>query len=211
MSKRFLIIMGVLIALFVGFLVFGKSNDSVDAPTDKSAGSNHVVGKSSTGVTVVEFADFQCPTCASFYPIVKDLEKKYDGKVSFQFRHFPLVQIHNNAMVAHRAAEAAGKQGKFFEMHNILFERQDTWSSSTNPTTIMNDYATELALNIDRFKEDFASASVNDVITADTSIGQDLGVTGTPTFIIDGKKLDELPRDIESFSKLIDAAIANKN
>lgn len=211
MSKRFLIIMGVLVVLFFGFLVFGKSNDSADAPTDLSKGSNHVKGESSTGVTLLEFGDFQCSACAAFYPLIKDIEKKYDGEISFQYRHFPLVQLHDKAMIAHRAAEAAGKQGKFFEMHDILYERQKIWSESENATRIMEDYATELALNIDTFKSDFASATVNDVISADIKIGQDQGASATPTFVLDGKVIEDAPSDIEGFSKLIDEAIANKS
>ncbi len=210
MSKRFLIIMAALVVVFFGVVIFSKNKEKVNAPVDSAGGSNHIKGEGATGVTLVEFADFQCPTCGSFYPIVKALEKKYDKQITFQFRHFPLVQIHDNAMIAHRSAEAAAKQNKFWEMHDILYERQKIWSESSNAKLIMEDYASELGLNVDKFKTDFASSAVNDIITADTKLGQEAGVSGTPTFVINGKKLDDLPRDIDSFSKLIDQAIADK-
>lgn len=202
--------MAALVVVFFGVVIFSKNKEKVNAPVDSAGGSNHIKGEGSADVTLVEFADFQCPTCGSFYPIVKALEKKYDKQITFQFRHFPLVQIHDNAMIAHRSAEAAGKQNKFWEMHDILYERQKIWSESSNAKLIMEDYASELGLNVDKFKTDFASSTVNDIITADTKLGQDAGVSGTPTFVINGKKLDDLPRDIDSFSKLIDQAIADK-
>lgn len=202
--------MAALVVVFFGVIIVSKNKQDVNAPGGAVNGSNHIKGKGTAGVTLVEFGDFQCPTCSSFYTLVKALEKKYDQQITFQFRHFPLVQIHDNAMIAHRSAEAAGKQNKFWEMHDILYERQKIWSESSNAKLIMEDYASELGLNVDQFKTDFASSEVNDIITADTKLGQDAGVTGTPTFVINGKTLDDLPRDIDSFSKLIDQAIADK-
>lgn len=210
MSKRFLIIIVALVAVFFGVIIFNKKGDDNSSPSSNS-GSNHVIGKGTTGVTLLEFGDFQCPACARYYPLVKQVEKKYNDQIIFQFRHFPLVQIHDKAMIAHRSAEAAGLQDKFWQMHDLLYERQDIWSQSSNPTGVMEDYATELGLNVDKFKADFASPEVNDIITADTKLGQDIGISGTPTFVLDGKKIEELPKDIESFSKLIDQAIADKN
>ncbi len=210
MSKRFLIIMAALVVLFVGFIVFGKdkNNSASNSGDGTSEGSSYVLGAGTTGVTLVEFGDFQCPACRSYYPVMKQVKDKYGDQIKFQFRHFPLVQIHQNAMVAHRAAEAAGRQGKFWEMHDLLYERQQGWQSSSNPTVIMEDYAAELGLNIDQFKADFASASVNDTIQADIKAGQALGASSTPTFVLNGKKLDPSPTDVAGFSKLIDEAIA---
>jgi protein-disulfide isomerase len=210
MSKRFLIIMAALVLLFVGFIVFSKNKDDSGSSSSggTSEGSNYVLGAGTDSVTLVEYGDFQCPACRSYYPVIKQVKEKYGDRIKFQFRHFPLVQIHQNAMVAHRAAEAAGRQDKFWEMHNMLYERQQSWESSKNPTTIMEDYAAELGLNIDQFKTDFASASVNDTIQADIKAGQALGASSTPSFVINGKKIDPLPTDVAGFSKLIDEAIA---
>lgn len=203
--------MAVLVVGFFGYIAFNKNSKDTNQTVDTSGGSSHTKGEGTSGVTLVEYGDFQCPTCGSYYPIMKEVSKKYKDQVIFQFRHFPLVQIHQNAMVAHRAAEAAGKQGKFWQMHDLLYERQQTWSESTNAERIMEDYATELALNIDTFKADFASSAVSDVITADLKVGQSQGVSATPSFVLDGVKIEELPRNVESFSKLIDEAIANKS
>jgi protein-disulfide isomerase len=210
MSKRFLIIMAVLILGFIGVVIFNNSRDDGASNTSSSTeGTAYIEGTGTDGVTVVEFADFQCPACRSYYPITKQIKEKYGDRIKFQFRHFPLVQIHKNAMVAHRAAEAAGRQGKFWEMHDLLYERQQAWEGSSNPTAIMEDYAAELGLNIDQFKSDFSSESVNEAIQADIRAGQAAGANSTPTFVINGKKIEN-PTDLAGFSKLIDEAIAQQ-
>jgi protein-disulfide isomerase len=212
MSKRFLIIMAALVVLFIGVIIINKNGKSDKSNgSSSSQGTNYTQGAGKKGVTLVEFGDFQCPACGTYYPIAEQVKQKYINDITFQFRHFPLVQIHPNAMVAHRAAEAAGRQDKFWEMYSLLYTRQQNWVDSSNPTTIMDDYATELGLNIDKFKSDFSSADVNDAISADIKLAQEAGANGTPTFVLDGKKLDTLPQDLTAFSKLIDEAIANKN
>jgi protein-disulfide isomerase len=212
MSKRFLIIMAALVVLFIGVIIINKNGKSDNSNgSSSSQGTNYILGAGKKGVTLVEFGDFQCPACGTYYPIIEQVKQKYINDITFQFRHFPLVQIHPNAMVAHRAAEAAGRQDKFWEMYSLLYTRQQNWVDSSNPTTIMDDYATELGLNIDKFKSDFSSADVNDAISADIKLAQEAGANGTPTLVLDGKKLDTLPQDLAAFSKLIDEAIANKN
>lgn len=210
MSKRFLLIMAALIVVFLGVIIYSKNSEKSAENGANGQGSNHVVGAGTAGVTLVEFGDFECSACRSYYPIVKQLEEKYGDKLKFQFRHFPLVQTHKNAMIAHRAAEAAGRQDNFWQMHDLLYERQTAWGQSSNAIAIMEDYAAELGLNIDQFKSDFASESVNDTISADTKAGQALGVNSTPSFFINGKKVDPLPSDVAGFSKLIDEAIAQQ-
>lgn len=212
MSRRFLLIMAALIVVFIGVVVVSKNKDDpANSSNGNSAdGSNYVVGAGTAGVSVVEFGDFQCPACRSYYPVVQQLKDKYGDRIKIQFRHFPLVQIHQNAMVGHRAAEAAGRQGKFWEMHDLLYERQQAWDSSANPKVIMEDYAAELGLNIDKFKADFVSESVNKVISADIKAGQAVGASSTPTFVINGQKLDKLPTDVAGFSQLIDEQIAKQ-
>jgi protein-disulfide isomerase len=214
MSKRFLIILVVLAALFAGFLWFSKAKETAKAPSGNETGkvSNHVAGSGNKKVTIIEYGDFECPACGAYYPIIEQVREKYGEDITFQFRNFPLVQIHKNAMAAHRAAEAADKQGKFWEMYNVLYSQQQSWTASGNPSRVMEDYALQLGLNIDKFKSDVASSSVNDTINADVKAGQAIGASATPTFVINGKKIDPLPdRTIEAFSKLIDEAIAKAN
>jgi protein-disulfide isomerase len=212
MSRRFLIILAALVVIFFGVVIYSKNNKDSNSDTsgDSSGGSSYIQGAGTDGVTLVEFGDFQCPACRSYYPVTKQIKDKYGDRIKFQFRHFPLVQIHQNAMVAHRAAEAAGRQGKFWQMHDLLYERQQSWESSKNPTVIMEDYASELGLNVDKFKADFASESVNDTIQADIRAGQAAGANSTPTFVLNGKKLEPLPTDLAGFSQLIDEQIAQQ-
>jgi len=208
MSKRFILIMAALIVVFIGVVIYSRDKNGTTDTSSSTEGSNYVLGTGTEGVTLVEFADFQCPACRSYFPNTQQVQQKYGDRIKFQFRHFPLVQIHTNAMVGHRAAEAAGRQGKFWEMHDLLYERQSTWSASKNPATVVEDYAAELGLNIDQFKTDFASESVNNAIQGDIKAGQALGANSTPTFVLNGKKIETLPTDVTGFSKLIDEAIA---
>jgi len=209
MNKQFLLIVGVIIAALIGVFAFTSKKDSAsNGGSNNGAASNHVEGAGKKGVTLTEFGDFQCPACKTYYPMVKEVKKIYGDDITFQFRHFPLNQIHPNAFAAARAAEAAGKQGKFFEMHDLLYENQDSWASSSNPSPIFDGFAKELGLNVDQFKTDAASEAVSETINADIKIGQGIGANSTPTFAINGKKI-ESPRSINEFKKVIDEAIKN--
>jgi protein-disulfide isomerase len=122
----------------------------------------------------------------------------------------PLSQIHPNAFAGARAAEAASLQNKFWEMHDMLYENQNTWSQASNPKDYFNQYAEQLGLNVEQFKTDFASTKVNSSINADLAAFKKTGAaTETPTFFLDGKRIDT-KADAETFSKLLDAAIESK-
>jgi protein-disulfide isomerase len=216
MSKRFILIIVLLIAAVGGLIIF--TSDNAGAPTGSGNGntSNHLFGDGQKGVTLVEYGDYECPACGAYYPLVKQITEKYKTDITFQFRNFPLTQLHPNAYAGHRAAEAADKQGKYWEMHDLLYEGQQTWGSSyganqNSAISTFEGYAAQLGLDVAKFKTDYASTEVNDTINADIKAGQALKITGTPTFFIDGKKIEESPRTVEDFSKLIDDAIAAKN
>lgn len=215
MSKNFLIILAVLVVGFFGFLFFQNSKENSNNSSGGSSStqtSNHTQGAGNKKVTIVEYADFECPSCALYFPVIKQVKEKYGDDITFQFRHFPLTQIHKNAMATHRAAEAASKQGKFWEMHDILFERQQSWKDSNNIAQIMEDYAAELGLNVEQFKTDYQSSEVNAVINADIASGNDQKVSGTPTFFINGEKVDNQNiQSADDFNKLIDEAIQKAN
>ncbi len=200
--------MAVLAVIFGGIFWFGKSKSPSSNKNSAATASNHVEGKNTKNVTLVEYGDYQCPACGQFYPIVKQLQTTYANDISFRFANFPLVQIHQNAMVSARAAEAASLQGKFWEMHDILYENQATWSAGSNPNPYFEQYATSLGLDLNKFKQDMASQAVLNTINADVSQAQALGATGTPTFVLNGKKIDS-PSSLEAFSKIIDEAIKN--
>ncbi len=214
MDKRFLIIIAVLVVVFGGIFWFTKSRSSAPGANggdSSTGGTNHVIGNNTTGVTLVEFGDFQCPACYQYWPLVKQVQEKYNDQIAFQFRNFPLVQIHPNAMMAARAAEAASLQDKFWEMHDLLFQNQQSWASAPNPGAFFEQYAAQLGLNVEQFKTDMNSPVVAAAINADVAAVQALGGTGTPVFVLNGKKIDPLPKTVEEFSKLIDDAIAEQN
>ena len=206
MDKRFIGILVVIVGILVGVFVLtgGNKEGSNNGGNNSAQSSNHIVGPENAKVTLTEFGDFQCPACKSYFPIVSQIKLDYADKIKFQFRHYPLVQIHPNAFLGSRAAEAAGKQNKFFEMHDMLYENQDTWSASSNPTPILEGYATQLGLNVDQFKSDMNSSPVADVINADAKAAQGLGATSTPTFVINGKRIEKNPQSMDDFKKLID-------
>lgn len=210
MNSRFLIILAVIVAVLGGVFFFTRSDSSQTTSTDQNAGSNHIVGKGTANVTLVEYGDFQCPACATYFPVVEQVKEKYKDQITFQFRHFPLVQIHPNAMIASRAAEAAGNQDKFWEMYEVLYAQQNTWKSSDNAAGIFEDYASQLGLNVDQFKADVAAQATLDTINADVRLGQEAGVNSTPSFILNGQKLEGLAPSVESFSQVIDEAIKNQ-
>ncbi len=205
MDKRFLTIIVLTVAAVFGIFWLTQS-DKPGTPTSNGQPSNHVVGAGKKNVTLIEYGDFECPACKAYYPIVKSVKEKYGDDITFQFRNFPLVQIHKNAMVAHRAAEAAGIQGKFFEMHDILYERQESWKTMTSPVSAFESYASELGLDLDKFRADFASEAVNATINADIKQGQLINATSTPTFVLNGKKIEDNLRSLDDFVRLIDAA-----
>lgn len=205
--KKIIIYALIAVAVIGGVMLLKKDEPKVQAnPT------NHIYSKGSTGVTLVEFGDFQCPGCGSFYPIIKQVKDLYKDEITFQFVHFPLSQIHPNAQAAHRAAEAASNQGKFWEMHNLLYENQNSWNTSTNVLPIFESYATQLNLDLAKFKTDYASATTNSIIQADIKVGQSKKVTGTPTFFLNDKLIEDNNSiaSVKLLSEAIDKAIEEK-
>ena len=210
MDRRFVLILLACLTLFVGLVFFLKKDASAPSGGQSDATSNHVQGEGTSGIALVEYGDFQCPACGAYYPIVKQVKEHYGDQITFQFRNFPIVSAHPNAMSAHRAAEAAHMQGKFWEMHDLLYENQESWSSSSNPAAIFRSYAEDLGLDLERYTTDLAREEVADTIQADLQAGKDIGVAATPGFILDGKLIANNPRSLEDFIKLIDEAIADK-
>lgn len=206
MNKQFFGIIVVIVGLLIGVfaLTGGNKDKSGDSGSGNGQPSNHVVGPETAKVTLTEFGDFQCPACKSYYPFIQQIKQEYGDKIKFQFQHYPLVQIHPNAFIGSRAAEAAGKQGKFFEMHDILYENQEAWSAGSNAATALEGYATQLGLNLEQFKSDMNSSAVADTINADAKAAQALGATSTPTFVINGKRIEKNPQSVDEFKKLLD-------
>ena len=146
-------------------------------------------GSPSAAVTIEEFADFQCPTCASMHPKVNEIRSAFGERVRIIFRQFPLTQTHPYAYDAACATEAAGMQGKFWEMQNQIFNNQQSWSNSTDARKIFTDYAKTLGLDVTKFSDDMISLAVKNRVDADMQRGRAIGVGSTPAFYINGKPL----------------------
>jgi protein-disulfide isomerase len=223
MNKRFVIVLLICVIGFFGILIATKKKaGSPSSGNSASLLSNHVKGDDKKGVTLTEYGDLQCPACWEYEPIMKQVFDKYKTDIKFQFRNFPLTSLHPNAFAAHRAVEAAAKQGKFWEMHDILYEHahqidQNTgkivdieWTATTNPSTYFNDYAQQIGLNVEQFKKDSNSEEVNAIINADLDSANKYGFTGTPSFLLNGKRI-ETPNGLAGFNKIIDDAIKANN
>lgn len=183
-----------LIAMVWGLAVLSSKpvgQSSAGSLTNPVSSSDWVTGNLMAKNTLVEYADFQCPACASYHTLLKEIKKTYGNRLTVVFRHFPLPQ-HEHADLASRVAEAAGKQGKFWEMHDLLFEGQATWSGSRDPMIIFTQYATTLGLNVDQFKKDTDSSDTKKSINDDIASGNSSNVDATPTFYLNGSKLTNL-------------------
>ncbi|MEK7594287.1 MAG: thioredoxin domain-containing protein [Patescibacteria group bacterium] len=217
MSKQFLGVLIAIILAFVGIFVVTSSNSDSKSGSSKASGasvSQNVIGAGTTGVTLVEYGDYQCPYCQQYYPTVKQVQAEFGDKIKFQFSNFPLSNIHKNAFAASRAAQAAALQGKFWEMHDALYESNDPngqsgWVAANDPNTFFDQFAKQIGLNVAKYKTDFASSAVNDTINADIAAGTKLNVTGTPAFFINGKKT-EIANSVDAFNKVINEAIAKQ-
>lgn len=174
--------------------------------------SDHVRGASaSSTVTLIEYGDFQCPACGQYEPLVQQLEKDYDGRVAFAFRNFPLYQLHPNAIGAAYAAEAAGLQGKYWEMHDLLYKNQTGWAD-TAPSTVAAKffvpYAQSLGLDTTKFEADMKSDAVAARVKADQATGAAAQIDHTPTFFLNTVQITN-PASYEAFKSVLDAALAS--
>jgi protein-disulfide isomerase len=221
MSKQFWGVIVIIILVFVGIFALSGDKDGGSSNASSKSGdktTSHTLGKGTTGVTLTEYGDYQCPYCEEYSTTVSSVIAEYGDQIKFQFANFPLTSLHRNAFAAARAAEAAslqdknGSQDKFWAMHDALYlsTNWQEWTNSNSPSTLFNSYAQQIGLNVTQFKADFASGTVNDFINADLAKGGKLGVTGTPSFFVNGKKVD-LANDQAAFDKVIKAAIAQKS
>ncbi|MEX6686305.1 thioredoxin domain-containing protein [Danxiaibacter flavus] len=147
--------------------------------------NDHVQGNEDASVELVEYGDYECPHCGRAYPIIKNIQEKMGDKLKFVFRNFPLAEIHPNAITAAIATEAAALQGKFWEMHDIVFEHQKSLSVER-----LLDYAAELGLDMHRFSKDFSDKQSLAKVEEDFESGIRSGVNGTPSFFINGNKYE---------------------
>lgn len=204
----------ILILLVAGSI--GAISYVSDRPTSTSSGSDEsiidpndrVAGNKDAKIILVEYSDFECPACAAYHPFVKQLVEEMGNDFAFIYRHFPLQQ-HKHAKLAAYAAEAAGNQGKFWEMHDMLFEHQKDWSSTDTARETFIGYADSLGIDRAQFEKDMDSDAVKDKVSDNYSSGVKLRVAGTPSFFLNGKKMEAF-RSYEEFKTIIQDEINAK-
>ncbi|HJQ33330.1 MAG TPA: thioredoxin domain-containing protein [Pyrinomonadaceae bacterium] len=223
----FIIIGVVLVGVIAAVVLMSRQSTSVNSSTTNAgsttgpnpatstrgpqpgASNPYTRGPATAKVTLEEFSDFQCPACGNLEPGLRRVLNDYRDRVQFIFRNFPL-QMHKYAFLAARAAEAAGQQGKFWEMHDMIYDNQKEWSEAMEPRVQFDAYATRLGLDVQRFKADMDRQDLANRITADLQRGGSLGVKGTPTVYLNGREM--VPGKLvteEDLRREIDAALGS--
>jgi Na+/H+ antiporter, nhaA family protein len=206
MNKKSWIIFAIIVVAIVGGMIYistqnrlnvsdinnDQLNTIIGAESRNGDIADHEIGSKSPKVTIIEYADYQCPGCSAAAPKAKALAEKYKDHVRLIFRNFPIASSHPNARAAAAVAEAAGLQGKFWEMNKLLYTNQDVWKNAniTDRDNIFKSYAEQLKLNIDQYKTDIASNKVKNKIDFDMALGRKHGVAATPTFYVNGKNTE---------------------
>ncbi len=210
MSKEAKVLTGILLLVVAGMIgLFVMANGGTNSADTTKADASVLVrsdsNKTGTGkVQVVEFGDYQCPACGTVYPVLKQLLGAYDGKVTFVFRNFPLTQ-HKNSTSSAEAAEAAGAQGKYWEMHDKLYETQLEWSNLADPSDTFAQYATAMGLDGAKIKDAIKNQTYKVKIDKDAADGTALQVNSTPTIYVDGKIMTA--HDYNTLRDAVDAAL----
>jgi protein-disulfide isomerase len=165
-------------------------------------GTSYIKGNKNAPITVAEFSDFQCPYCARFSPTIDQVLKAYPNDVKFVYKDFPL-SFHKQAKNAAKAARAAGEQGKFWEMHDLIFEKYSTVNE-----VMFKEFAAKLSLDMNKFVADFGGNKYDALIQQDINLGRQSGVTGTPSLFMNGKRMQR--RSFDDFKQAIDAILNQK-
>ena len=208
-KKAWIIFAAVCVILFGGLIVASNKNkldvsaidtSKIQLATEASGSlGDNVLGNKDSKVVIIEYGDYQCPGCGSAYANMKKITQKYEDEMAFVFRNFPITAIHPNALITAATAEAAGKQGKFWQMHDLLFKDQAGWrdAAANVRTDLMASYAKEIGLNGDTFLEDIRSEPITKKINFDQALAKKDKVTGTPMFTLNGKELNQYVKDGE--------------
>ena len=194
------------IILILAGLAAGASLWLSERPEKDSAGvlsTGHVRGDAMAPATLVEYGDYECPPCGTFEPIIRQLLDQYPGSLKLEFRHFPLTRIHPNALLAAKAAEAAGEQGQFWMMHDRLMSSRSQWTKNPEAEALFVDIARQLGLNIELFSQSLRSPEAGSRILKGAAQAEASGITTAPTFYLNGKKIEQAPISFEEFDRII--------
>lgn len=185
-----------------------KPNGPANITVDSVSAGDNVLGRQDAPLTLIEYGDFQCPACAAYNPIVLKLAGDYPDQLRIVYRHFPLKSIHAYAIYGAYAAEAAGKQGKFWAMEELLFANRSQWAAPGFEQRFIN-YASQLNLDTEQFKKDYDSQEVKIKVETSYENALSLGLTGTPTFFLNGEQISP-PADYNKFKEIIDEKLNQK-
>ena len=191
LKKLFITLFGCLVIRFFGFKVYKWATapvPTVSGVSVEAKDDDWIKGNKDASITLIEYSDFQCPACKTYAPMIKKLSEEYKDNIKVVYRHYPLPQ-HKNAKAAAYGAEAAGKQGKFWEMHDLLFEKQEEWSNEGDITEKLSIFAESLGLNKDEWRADYESQEVKDAVNADVTLANMINLSSTPTFLLNGEKI----------------------
>ena len=194
-------IFAVAVVIIGGLVALGLTGEQASTPSVGEDGTvGHTVGTSELNIEFAEAGDFECPACRQFFPLLDQVKEEYSDQIVFSYIHFPLTAIHQNALAAHRAAEAASRQGQFWAFHDLLYENQEDWNgpSSVDPIgvdasraiEIFEDYAVQLELDIEQYNTDFLDPSTNTIINDEIAYARDKNASSTPTFFLNGERID---------------------
>lgn len=189
-----------------------KAAQEIYAKAPEGAQPPNMLGSPNALVTVEEFADYQCPTCGLIHPKIKEINSIYSGRIKFIFRNFPL-QMHRYGAAAAVAAEAAGlqDQSKFWQMQDQLFNNRQEWENAPDANKLFEEYARKIGLDVQKFQTDFSGLIAKSRVEKDLQRGRALGVNGTPTVYINGRKVAFEQMDVNSMSQIIDAELQKAN
>jgi protein-disulfide isomerase len=205
-----LIVIILAVAVAAGAAVFLSRQPSATAETNAAPlnvdlkGNGHFRGPEDAQLTLVEFGDYQCPYCASFHPFVKEILNRYPKQVRLEFRHFPLITVHPNSLAASKAAEAAGEQGHYWEMHDALFEYQNEWASKPDPKPVFAAIANRIGINGTILVQTMESPRLQERILKDVEQGDKGAVQAVPTFFIKGQQVP-IKLSMDDFVQVIEA------
>lgn len=211
LKKRIMIeraVFGLIILSVVGGFIFAAVNlkdnhkNSAALPVNAVVSIDQIKGNREAKIVLIEYSDFQCPACAIYAPITKQIVEEFNDRIVFAYRHFPLNQ-HKNAEITAIASEAAGRQGKFWEMHDIIFENQKEWTdvAKDDVEKLLLKYAGTLGLDTGQFKGDLESKELKEKVKNDLSGGISARVDSTPTFFLNGERVQ--PQSYEDFKQII--------
>ncbi|MDQ5957293.1 MAG: hypothetical protein QG614_268 [Patescibacteria group bacterium] len=201
-----------LIVLLVAFFAWWSymENAKKSGPVQISISeSDHSIGNKDSKVHIIEYADFQCPYCASYDPVVSQFLAKNNDKVYYTFKHFPLISIHQNTMTAAIGSEAAARQGKFWEYKKVVFENQKDWESSLEAEDKIASYLPAIGIDVNKWKEDMKDPKLQDIVMNSYKEAMSIGISGTPSIIINGERVDlNQVSTLEDLQKYVDNELA---